>query len=77
MWILKKEGLLGLEGPSFKAILAAKWYSQVEGIAYHEIYSPVVNKQSIRALLPLVVRHDLELEQIDVKTAFLHGELKE
>ena len=41
------------------------------------MYSPVVKHSSIRALLGIVAFHDFELEQLDVKTAFLHGELEE
>ena len=41
------------------------------------MYSPVVKHSSIRGLLGIVAFHDFELEQLDVKTAFLHGELEE
>ncbi|KAG8473087.1 hypothetical protein CXB51_034983 [Gossypium anomalum] len=41
------------------------------------VFSPVVKHSSIRALLGIMAMHDLELEQFDVKAAFLHGELEE
>ena len=41
------------------------------------MFSSVVKHSLIRALLGIVVVHDLELEQLDVKTTFLHGELEE
>ena len=44
---------------------------------YTEIYSPVVRHASIRVLLSLVVQFDMFLEQLDVKTTFLHGHLEE
>lgn len=55
----------------------AKGYTQVEGVDYNEIFAPVVKHVSIRIMLSYVVNFDTELEQMDVKTAFLHGELDE
>ncbi|GKB23082.1 transposable element [Tanacetum coccineum] len=72
-----KTGLPGSDIVRFKACLVAKGYSQKEGIDYNEIFSLVVRHTSIRVLLSLVAHHDLELEQLDVKTAFLHGDLEE
>ena len=44
---------------------------------FNEVFSPVVKHTSIRVLLSLVAIKDLKLEQLDVKTAFLHGDLEE
>ena len=55
--------------------MVAKGYSQVEGVDYNDVFSPVVKHTLINALLALVASHDLELEQMDVETAFLHGDL--
>jgi hypothetical protein len=75
-WVFKrKEGIPGVEAPRYKARLVAKGFTQVEGIDYNEIFSPVVKHCSIRVLMAIVNMYDLELEQMDVKTAFLHGEL--
>ena len=49
----------------------------MEGVDYHEIFSSVVKLVSIRIVLALVAVLDLELEQLDVKTTFLHGDLDE
>ena len=62
---------------SYKVRLIAKGYAQKEGIDYNEIVSPVVKHSSIRIVLALVAQYDYELDQLDVKTAFLHGDLKE
>ena len=61
----------------YKAQLVANGYSQVEGIDFGEIFSPIAKLTSIRFLLSLVVAFDLEVEQMDVKTMFLHGDLDE
>ncbi|GJU84034.1 retrotransposon protein, putative, ty1-copia subclass [Tanacetum coccineum] len=47
------------------------------GIDFTDVFSPVVKHSSILTLLSIVAMHDYELEQLDVKTAFLHGELEE
>ena len=51
--------------------------SQKKGIDFDEIFSPVVKMTSIRTILSLVAAEDLHIEQLDVKTTFLHGDLEE
>ncbi|CAM8878626.1 unnamed protein product [Rhodiola kirilowii] len=77
-WIFtRKEGIPGVEPPRLKARLVARGFTQKEGIDFNEIFSPVVKHRSIRIMLSLVAYFDYELEQLDVKTAFLHGNLDE
>jgi hypothetical protein len=64
-------------GEKFKARLVTKGYSQQKVVDYEEIFFPVVKHTSIRIVLALVVHYDMALEQMDVKTAFLHGDLDE
>jgi hypothetical protein len=77
-WIFKrKEGLSPSEPPKYKAMLVAKGYSQISGVDYNDVFSPMVKHSSICTFLSIVASHDLELEQLDVKTVFLHRELVE
>jgi len=77
-WIFrKKEGSSPMEEIKYKARLVAKGYAQKEGVDYNEIFSPVVKHTSIRVLLAMVAMDNMELEQMDVKTAFLHGHIEE
>jgi hypothetical protein len=61
----------------YKARLVVKGFAQKKGIDFDEIFSPVVKMTSIRTILSLVVVEYLHLEQLDVKTTFLHGDLEE
>ncbi|KAH9648352.1 hypothetical protein KPL70_025549 [Citrus sinensis] len=72
-----KEGLTASEPSRYKARLVAKGYTQREGVDFKEVFSPVVRHAPIRVLLAMTAVHDLELDQLDVKTAFLHGRLHE
>ena len=54
-----------------------KGFNQKQEIDFNEIFFPVVKMSSIWVVLGLVASLDLELEQLDVKTTFLHGDLKE
>ena len=73
-WVFKlKKGVEG-KVERYKSRLVVKWYSQMKAIDYHEIFSPVVKLVSIRIVLALVALLDLNLEQLDVKITFLHGD---
>ena len=76
-WVFKKK--LNVEGKvdKYKAQLVEKGYSQVEGIDFGEIFSLVAKLTYIRFFLSIVVAFDFELEQMDVKTTFLHGDMEE
>jgi hypothetical protein len=60
-----------------KARLMAKGYSQVEGLDFGETYAPVARLESIRILLAYATYHGFKLYQMDVKSAFLNGPIKE
>jgi hypothetical protein len=76
-WVFKKK--LNAEGKveKYKAQFVAKGYSEVEGIDLGEIFSPIAKLTSTRFLLFVVVAFYFEVEQMDVKTTFLHGALEE
>lgn len=61
----------------YKARLVARGFQQKYKIDYDETYSPVVNSTSLRTLLSIAAGKGLKMKQFDVKTAFLHGDLKE
>jgi hypothetical protein len=61
----------------YKARLVVKGFAQKKGIDFDEIFSPVVKMTSSRTILSLVVVEYLHLEQLDVKTSSIHGDLEE
>ncbi|XP_075504626.1 uncharacterized protein LOC142542066 [Primulina tabacum] len=76
-WILKRKYKTDGSIEKYKAKLVAKGYRQMEGLDYFDTYSPVTRIISIRVLIAITTLHNLEIHQIDVKTAFLNGELEE
>lgn len=60
-----------------KARLVAQGFSQVEEIDYGKTYAHVAHLESIRILLAYASHHNFKLQQMDVKSAFLYGPLKE
>ncbi|GJR52310.1 retrotransposon protein, putative, ty1-copia subclass [Tanacetum coccineum] len=77
-WLYKiKEGIEGVQKPMCKARLVARGFTQQAEIDYNKVFSHVVRHTSIRVILSLTACEDYELEQLDVKTVFLHGNLEE
>ena len=76
-WIFKKKIKAGGSIDKYKARLVIKGYKQKEGLDYFDTYSPVTRMSSIRMLIAIAAIHNLEIHQMDVKTAFLNGDLDE
>ena len=76
-WVFKIKRNSDDQVERFRARLVVKGYAQKEGINFNEIFSPVVRLTTVRVVLAMCATFDLHLEQLDVKTTFLHGDLKE
>ncbi len=76
-WIFRKKVDTSGTVSRYKARLVAQGCSQKPGLDYEETFSPVVCFESIRSVISISVQKNLQLHQMDVTTAFLHGELAE
>ena len=76
-WIFKVKPDIDGSATRYKARLVAKDYTQRPGIDYADTYSPVVKYDSLRSVLSITAAQDLEMLQLDIKTAFLNGNLEE
>jgi hypothetical protein len=61
----------------YKARLVAKGYAQTHGIDYEETFAPIAKMATMRAVIVVAASRGWVLQQMDVKNAFLHGELQE
>jgi reverse transcriptase-like protein len=61
----------------YKAQLVARGFMQIEGIDYDEMFTPIAKLTLLRMILALSNEHDLEVHQMDIKSAYLNGALKE
>eukprot|EP00253_Pinus_taeda_P016533 PITA_16533 len=75
-WVFKKKTNAEGKVDKYKARLVAKGYSQVPGIDFGDIFSPVAKVTSIKLLLSVAIAFDFEVEHMDVNIAFLHGDLE-
>eukprot|EP00253_Pinus_taeda_P035768 PITA_35768 len=75
-WVFKKKTNAEGKVEKYKAQLVEKFYSQVPGIDFGDIVSPVAKVASIRLLLSVATAFDFKVEQMDVKTTFLHMDLE-
>ena len=76
-WVFKKKTDMECNVITYKAQLVAKGYRQRQWIDFDETFSPVAMLKSIRILLAISAHYDYEIWQMDVKTAFLNGNLSE
>jgi hypothetical protein len=76
-WIFKKKTDVDGNVTVYKARLVAKGFQQVQGVDYDETFSPIAMLKSVRIMLAIAAFYDYEIWQMDVKTAFLNGFLKE
>jgi transposase InsO family protein len=76
-WIYKTKVNEKGEIDKFKARLVAKGYTQKYGVDFSEVFAPVARHDTIRMVISLASLNKWTIFQLDVKSAFLHGELVE
>ena len=76
-WVFKRKVDADGVVERYKTRLVAQGCTQKFGLDYEETFSPIVRFESIRSVIALGAQHKLQLHQMDVSTAFLHGELTE
>ncbi|KAK1608133.1 hypothetical protein QYE76_031806 [Lolium multiflorum] len=76
-WIFKRKTDADGNVTVYKARLVAKGFRQIQGVDYDETFSPVAKLKSVRILLAIAAFFDYEIWQMDVKMAFLNGDIEE
>ena len=74
-WVFKIKRDQNGDIVKYKSRLVAQGFSQKQGIDYDETFAPVATKRSLRCFLANAARRQLKLEQMDVETAFLSGDI--
>ena len=76
-WVFKvKYGANG-QVDKFKARYVAKGYAQIEGVDFFDTYAPTCKPETLQILLATAAQKDLQLGQIDIKSAYLHSNIEE
>jgi hypothetical protein len=76
-WVYRTKSAVDGHISRYKAKIVAKGFQQVHGIDYDETFTPVTKMDSIRLVLSIATTKGWEFHQLDVKNAFLHGDLSE
>lgn len=76
-WVFKTKLKANGEVDKYKARLVVKGYKQEYGIDYTEVFAPVARHDTIRLIIALAAQNSWPIFQLDVKSAFLHGNLEE
>ena len=58
-----------------KVRFVARGFTQIPGVDYNETFAPVVSYTALRTLIALAIKYNLKIYQMDVKSAFLNGEI--
>ena len=76
-WVFRTKIVVYGFDVKYKAILVAKGYSQFQGVDYTETFAPVARMDSIRLVLAIAASKGWKVNHMDVKSAFVHGEIQE
>ena len=76
-WLYKTKINADVSVDKYKARLVAKGYSQKEGIDYEDTFAPIAKLNTIRIMIALATKYNWKVHQLDVKPAFMNGDLKE
>ena len=76
-WVFRiKQGPTG-ETEKHKARIIGKGFTQIEGLDYDKTFAPVAKFASLRTILAIAAELDFEVHQMDVKSTYLNGKLRE
>jgi hypothetical protein len=76
-WVFKNKYRLDGSLDKYKARFVEKVFAQKEGVDYEDTFSPTLKWATIYTLFSMVAQNGWKIHQMDVKTAFLNGDLKE
>jgi hypothetical protein len=76
-WVFRLKRDINGNIEKFKARLVARGFSQIPGIDFLDTYSPVVRQDTLRTLIAIGAKNDMEIHQLDFVGAYLHAKLEE
>ena len=76
-WIFKVTTDTAGNRCKYKALLCARSFMQRSGIDYEDTFASVVRYESLSILLAIAAQEDMDIVQLDIKTAFLYGTLQD